>query len=137
MKKKLSILLVLVLLLTSLPWDVALASSSDSNEDNIIGDELLEGMMLVNTDTVTVLDDEGNQFDVLVEEYVEPLGELEEHINDIVPASLFPEYKVGTKKTWVFKISNAHLKLTGIAKGVPLSAAAKKRLTDAIVKLIG
>ncbi len=56
MKKKLSILLILALLLTSLPLNSAVASSNSGN-DIVIGTNDLDNMILVDTDTITIQDD--------------------------------------------------------------------------------
>ncbi len=136
MKKKLSILLILALLLTSLPLNSAVASSNSGN-DIVIGTNDLDNMILVDTDTITIQDDEGNDLDVTVEEYEEVSTGSEKENGDISPYSYVPEYKIGAKKTWVFKITNAQLGIAGIGLGAPLSSTAKKKLTNAIVKLIG
>lgn len=136
MKSKLSVLLVLALLLTALPLSSVLASS-DLEGSVMTSNDSLNGMVLVDTDTITIQDNEGNNFDVVVEEYEKLTKKPAKAVGDISPLSLYKEHPIGTKKTWVFKISNAQLGVAGIATGVPLSSAAKKKLTDAIVKLIG
>lgn len=135
MKKKFSLLLAVMLLLTSLPLNTVLASSNLSTNITI-GTDSLKGMVLVDTDIVTIQDDEGNDINVIVEEYGEVTKKSKNKNSDISPMGLYPEYEVGTKRTWVFTITNEELGATGILNA-PLSASAKKKLTDAIVKLIG
>ena len=130
MKQKLSMFLILALLITSLPLNNVFASSNH-NENIIISEEVSDDMILVNTDTITVQDDEGNKINIIVEEYEETKNV------GISPRGMYKEYPIGTKKTWVFKVTNEQLGITGIATGVPLSKAAKKKLASIVAKAIG
>lgn len=130
LSKNLSIVLVLALLLTCLPIDNALASTV-SDEKITIGREITDDMILTNTDTITVQDDEGNNIDVIVEEYSKTKND------GISLYGMYQEYPLGTKKTWTFKVSNEQLELVGVAKGTPLKEATKKKLASIIAKAIG
>lgn len=67
-------------------------------------------MVLVNSEVFIVEDEEGNEHEVILEEYVHK-DDLEEYKSKkdskgIRLNSLIPEYEVGTRKTYVFRISN-------------------------------
>lgn len=133
MKKKLSMLLITIMLFTFLPVKNVLASAQNPDNNIKIGDIESDNMILIDTDVITIQDDEGNNFDIIVEEYAEQNTDE----SKITTRALTPEYKVGTKRTWRFKISNAALGLGGVVAGAPLSSTAKRKLNKAIVKTIG
>lgn len=119
-EKKISLILAIALLFTFVPNIDSKAEYNFNNSSNI---------KLLNSETI-IVNYEGKQVRILAEEY----GEVE---SDISTRSLYPQYKVGTRKTWVFKISNTQLGLPKLATGAPISAITKAKLAKLISKAIG
>lgn len=116
-KRFISFLLVMSMFLTSIPINKALAM--DINND----------MVLVNTEVFMVEDEQGNEFEIILEEYEEE--------SKVQLRGMFKEYPIGTRKSYVFKISNAALGIPTIIEGAPISAAVKKKIENILVDKLG
>jgi hypothetical protein len=116
-KKFISFMLVMSIFLTSIPFNKVLAT--DINND----------MVLVNTEVFMVEDDQGNEFEVILEEYEEEYG--------VQSRGMIKEYPIGTRRSYVFKISNTALEIPTFAQGAPISAAAKKKAMSILTTKLG
>lgn len=116
-KKFLSFILVMSIFLTSIPTNKVLAM------------DISNDMVLVNTEVFTVEDEQGNEFEIILEEYEED--------SNIQSRSFVKEHPIGTKKSYVFKISNAALGIPSIIEGAPISEAIKKKMADILTDKLG
>lgn len=124
MKKLLSMILILTIIL-SVSTDYSMAESLTAN------------MVLINSEVITVNDDQGNSVEIEVKEYREFEEKIYNYNNELSVKSITPEYPIGTQRVWTFKISNAALGIPGVVQGAPLSSVAKKKLADLLVKAVG
>lgn len=80
----------------------------------------LAGKVMVSEERVPVEDEEGNTYYVVISEYVN-----EEDVK-IGTRGIFPEYEVGTEKTFTVEIDNGAI--SGVKTGVKFSAAMLKQI---------
>lgn len=96
----------------------------------------LAGKVLVSEERVPVEDEKGNVFYVVVSEYVDEHAVKSE---GVATRGIFPEYEVGTTKTFTVKIENKDI--TGLQAGVALSKEMLKTISkvaaEQIAKKIG
>lgn len=136
--KNISLMLAMVILLT---FAGGVFATGTNNHMVLVNQDVDDDMVLVNSEVFIVEDEEGNEHEVILEEYVHK-DDLEEYKSKkdskgIRLDSLIPEYEVGTRKTYVFRISNEALALGGTSVGVPLSSATKDKIVKILAKKLG
>jgi len=87
----------------------------------------LAGKVMVSEERVPVEDEEGNTYYVVISEYVN-----EEDVK-IGTRGIFPEYEVGTEKTFTVEIDNGDL--GNISNGMAISATMLKQIALIVVLL--
>ncbi|GAU78416.1 hypothetical protein [Fusibacter sp. 3D3] len=121
MRKKISLLLMVALLVVSMPINNSFAASEDISDGN---------MILTSTEIITIEDDNGTSFDVEIKQYVE--------MSSVISTRSFEaKYPVGTRSTWSFRITNLQLGIPSFVGASPISAAVIKKLAAAIAQVLG
>ena len=99
---------------------MALGTTMSAFAAEPVNPDPLAEKILVSEERVPVQDEDGNTFYVVISEYVD-----KEDIK-IGTCGIFPEYEVGTKKTFTVKIDNGDL--GNLASGATISAAVLKQV---------
>ena len=99
---------------------MALGTTMSACAAEPVNPDTLSEKILVSEERVPVQDEDGNTFYVVISEYVD-----KEDVK-IGTHGIFPEYEVGTKKTFTVKIDNGDL--GNLASGATISAAVLKQV---------
>ena len=99
---------------------MALGTTMSAFAAEPVNPDPLAEKILVSEERVPVQDEDGNTFYVVISEYVD-----KEDVK-IGTHGIFPEYEVGTKKTFTVKIDNGDL--GNLASGATISAAVLKQV---------
>ena len=124
MKKIITVFLALLMVVFIFPVET-FAKSFDQEKTH---------QVLTDSEIITVTDDNGNSIDVIFEEYTDYRLSQEDVIR---PQGMYPDYPVGTTKTWTFRISNTSLGVPSLVVGAPVGKTIKDALQKAITKKLG
>lgn len=137
MKKIVSILLTFSLIISSTAFIMPQTAFAANENENVEYQK-----ELVSTDIDYFIDEEtGNKYKLITEEYLEtPISENEYTEGNATTRSLFPEYNIGSRKSWTFRVSNDELGGIGDL-GSTLSDRGKEllkqKMTQKVIASIG